>query len=182
MLFCVAMPNAKPFIEPPADKEVSLSARDAREVGRLLAHLVPKHMRTPSLERLLLAEDLFTTQPSGVAEDPTNLINLATKIFTARRRRLRFFEEAMFGEPAWDMMLALYINSRSGEVFTVSRLLQFAASPPTSALRWLKYLEKSGLVSRESHPNDARSSLMRLTDQGLQALNSYLYETLKSNT
>jgi DNA-binding MarR family transcriptional regulator len=175
----VTMSNAKPFIDGPTDARISLSLKDAAEVGRLLRHLVPRHMRTPSLERLLLAEDLSDAEPRGLTNDPSDLTNLATDIFTARRRRLRFFEEEMFGEPAWDMLLALYINNRSGEVFTVSRLLQFAQSPPTSALRWLNYLERKGLVRRDSHPNDGRSSLIRLTAKGLDALNSYLYETLK---
>ena len=49
----------------------------------------------------------------------------------------------MFGEPAWDMLLALYFTEDAGPRQTVGRLIKMSNAPTTSALRWVHYLEKS---------------------------------------
>jgi DNA-binding MarR family transcriptional regulator len=45
--------------------------------------------------------------------------------------------------------------------------------PLTSALRWINYLEKERLISREPHPRDRRAVLIAITEKGRQKLDDY---------
>jgi DNA-binding MarR family transcriptional regulator len=84
----------------------------------------------------------------------------------------------MFGEPAWDMLLVLYMSEQHGSRPTISSLTQFSGARPTTALRWLDYLEAQQLIGRETHPTDRRAALVWITDKAREALDSYLCETL----
>ena len=83
----------------------------------------------------------------------------------------------MFGEPAWDMLLLLYINE-SGPRQSISRLADKSGGSRTTALRWIDYLEGQGLIGRANHPNDRRIAFAELTDKGRAAIELYLSETL----
>lgn len=85
----------------------------------------------------------------------------------------------MFGEAAWDMLLTLYVSENDIDAMTLSHLAQLVDAPPSSALRWIEYLEAQRLVRRNPHPTDRRSLLVKLTDKGRARLESYLTETLE---
>jgi DNA-binding MarR family transcriptional regulator len=112
----------------------------------------------------------------GVFSD--ELHALARLIYDNRRTRSELFEEAMFGEPAWDMLLALYVAEGQGRQQTVSRITSWADAPQTTALRWLEYLERENLISREANPLDRRSVFLKMTDKGRATLEDYLKRTL----
>ena len=78
----------------------------------------------------------------------------------------------MFGEPAWDILLALYVNE-PGQRQTISRLAETANASKSTALRWLEHLERHGLVRREDHPHDRRTVFVELTDAGRGKLDFY---------
>jgi DNA-binding MarR family transcriptional regulator len=167
-----------------ASRTVTISTRDANAVVRVLARFIPTG--TSFLERRLLEDVNEGPRPAiNARSDPlawNALVQAAQREYRIRRSRHRLFGTAMFGEPAWDLLLALFINGRAGEKLTVSRLLRFSEAPATTALRWLKYLEKEHLVERESHPRDARSAFVELSERGEQRLETYFSETLKSQT
>jgi DNA-binding MarR family transcriptional regulator len=98
---------------------------------------------------------------------------LVRALLEARRMRARYFNAAMFGEPAWDMLLALYSAAEENGQLPVSRLAERSGTPPTTAIRWLAYLEDQGLTQRLSNPNDQRVQLVQLTDQARKALLDY---------
>ena len=80
----------------------------------------------------------------------------------------------MFGEPAWDMLLAFYTLDFSGPRQTVGSVTRKSGAPPTSALRWLHFLENHSLVVLTPHPTDARSFHVALTDKARTAVEDYL--------
>jgi DNA-binding MarR family transcriptional regulator len=122
---------------------------------------------------------LDTNEPSIAKEAVASpLVAAARNILTARRRRARQFSKAMFGEPAWDMLLALYAHMNDGPRHSIGRLVVFSGAPSTTALRWLDYLEKGQLVMRCPNPTDRRSEFIQLTDKGRAKLEEYLSETL----
>ncbi len=86
----------------------------------------------------------------------------------------------MFGEPAWDMLLALYVSSVDGPRHSVGRLGTLSGAPQTTALRWLDYLVMEKLVVRTPNPTDRRSDFVELSDKGRNALEKYLSEELES--
>lgn len=84
----------------------------------------------------------------------------------------------MFGlaieDPAWDMLLQVYIRDTSGASTTASQLKQASLVPPSTAERWLEYLEKEGLVRGKPHPTDEATEFVELTDNTREALERYL--------
>ena len=104
-------------------------------------------------------------------------VQLARESVRRRARRAQHFGSPMFGEPGWDMLLTLYTSEHETRL-KVSDLVTVAATPASTGLRWLNYLESQQLVARQSHPTDGRVGLVELTDKARQALNSYFSETL----
>ena len=157
-----------------ADKErtITLSQRDVRAARRLL--------------KLLLQEDTEVSQQLEGSVRPAGdtsraaLIARAREEFGNRRRRTATFERPMFGEPAWDMLLALYILDVSGQRQTTGALMQFSGAPITTARRWLDYLVGTGLALRSHHPTDQRIMFVSLTEKGRNALDLYYSETVET--
>ena len=104
----------------------------------------------------------------------SELGQLAGRIYDARRDRERIFDSRLFGEPAWDILLALYALPLRGELLTVSSLAIAAAVPPTTGLRWQNILMSQGLIERGPAGIDARKQFMRLTPEGRTLLERYL--------
>jgi DNA-binding MarR family transcriptional regulator len=91
------------------------------------------------------------------------------------RRRLRrtLFDPHLFGEPGWDILLALYVIDDVERRLSIAELTTLTHVPLTTTLRWLACLEEQGLVSRTIAPNDQRMVLVELTDKGRRAMDSY---------
>ena len=102
------------------------------------------------------------------------LCRLACRIYDARRARDRMLDRKLFGEPAWDMLLALYCLPARGELLTVTGLSHAATAPPTTGHRWQQVLFGKGLIERGPPGLDARKQLVRLTETGRILLERYL--------
>jgi DNA-binding MarR family transcriptional regulator len=102
------------------------------------------------------------------------LRRLARRIYEARRLRERVLDGKLFGEPAWDMLLALYHLPALGEMLTVSGLCCCSGVPASTALRWQTILFDEGLIERGPHGTDRRMQFVRLTAQGRKLLEQYL--------
>jgi len=92
-----------------------------------------------------------------------------------RRRRAAVFGQRMAAEPAWDMLLILYLSARGRQ--TQSQLGELSGASRTTAMRWIDYLSDRDLVEREAHPTDLRKNFVFLTDKGRRLLDLYLSET-----
>ena len=98
----------------------------------------------------------------------------AREAYATRRKRGAIFGNAeLFGEPAWDILLDLYIAHVEKKSVSVSSACIGSAAPPTTGLRWLGVLTENGLILREHDPEDQRRVLVRLTEQGLAAMDEY---------
>jgi hypothetical protein len=99
---------------------------------------------------------------------------LAREAYAIRRRRAVIFDnDELFGEPAWDILLDLYIAYAEGKSVSVSSACIGSAAPPTTGLRWLGILSEQGLILREQDPEDQRRVLVRLTAKSLTAMDEY---------
>ncbi|MEE4200669.1 MarR family transcriptional regulator [Erythrobacter sp.] len=108
------------------------------------------------------------------AQPRTHHVQLARNAYARRRKRSEIFGEAeIFGEPAWDILLDLYIAQADGTPVSVSSACIGSAAPPTTGLRWLGVLADHGLILREHDPRDQRRVLVRLTQGGLAAMDRY---------
>ena len=106
----------------------------------------------------------------------TALAKKAGMIARLRRSRERFFTDAddLFGEPAWDLLLDLYAAQAAGMQVSVSSACIAAAVPQTTALRWLKAIEKKAMIVRLRDPFDGRRQFVRLTDAATGMIEAWL--------
>lgn len=142
---------------------VSLSDQDVSDAIRLMRLICDAQGR--STERGL-------SSLSG-SEQIDQCLPLARTIFLSRRLRQRYFPKSIFGEPAWDMLLALFTNVDSGEDPTVTNLAHHVDCPLTTALRWLDYLEQARFITRRPHSTDKRVMVVNLTSSAREKLTTY---------
>lgn len=95
-------------------------------------------------------------------------------IIHARAIRRQFFDEELFSDPAWDILLELYALDREGVRVSVSKLSVAANVPCTTCLRWIDKLETESLVIRFDDPLDARRVWIELSELGRSTMTAYL--------
>jgi len=101
------------------------------------------------------------------------LARRAANALKARQLRTSIFRQPIFGEPAWDMLVALYLADIEQRPVTASGLADWAQCPKTTALRWQHVLEDRQFISRTANPLDARMHLISLTQLGREALDEF---------
>jgi DNA-binding MarR family transcriptional regulator len=108
-------------------------------------------------------------------EQDSDLWLLAAKdMYKERVSRRRFFSPGLFGEPAWDILLDLYIAEKESQSISISAACLGAQVPMSTALRHLKLLEQEGLVSREPDARDGRRHHVRISDKGYALMTAYI--------
>lgn len=148
--------NSFSFSETDESRRVTLSARDIRDAVRLFGRLAEYQ--------------------EGEEGGRALLVSRARRHLAERRKRIGIFGVSMFGEPAWDILLVLYTEG-GRQRQTVGTLANLAGHAPTTAIRWLDYLETQGFARREAHPVDRRSWFIELTDKAYRALDTYFSGT-----
>jgi DNA-binding MarR family transcriptional regulator len=97
-------------------------------------------------------------------------------VIRARRLRSRFFEEELFADPAWDMLLDLLQAEIAQLRVPVSSLCIAAAVPATTALRWLKTMTDKGIFLRRADPHDGRRVFVELSPSASEGMRRYFAE------
>ena len=118
----------------------------------------------------------------GQLEDDVRWLRHARRTYRNRRTRGTLFgDETMFGEPAWDILLDLFIAAKEGKRVPVTSACIGAAVPTTTALRWLTILEERGLVLREADTSDARRIFVRLSTDAYAKLVGYFAQAASAD-
>ncbi len=92
----------------------------------------------------------------------------------ARRARARFLPVDLFGEPAWDLLLDLFIAGEEGKPISITSACIASGVPSTTALRWIGVLDERGLISRDPDPEDGRRIYVSLTEAARAAMLHWL--------
>lgn len=100
-------------------------------------------------------------------------------VIRARRLRARYFQDGLFADPAWDMLLDLLQAEIAQLRVPVSSLCIAAAVPATTALRWLKSMTNQGMFVRRADPHDGRRVFVELAPETSIALRRYFAEVGK---
>lgn len=119
--------------------------------------------------------------PSVLGASPrwqnANPSEVALAIFNSRRARVKHFgNRNIFGEPAWDMLLDLYIKQAEGKQTSIKSASIGSCAPATTALRWLKILEEEALVVSVEDPTDQRRRFVQLTAEGYEVMTQYFHD------
>ncbi len=145
--------------------ETGLNARDLSRLSDLLVKAV--RTRTPAEGPSF---PMFSTSLAGVAEELYRMRRKRELIFGAA------FGDGLFADPAWDLLLDLYVHNARQRRISVSSACLAAAVPTTTALRYITELLKRGLIERVPHPEDGRSFLLCLTVPAITAMEKLLVQ------
>jgi len=110
---------------------------------------------------------------SGRRTQGRSSAGMIKNVIDARSRRGAYLPPSLFADPAWDMLLDLFLAHHSQLRISVSSLCIASNVPTSTALRWLKTLEEQGLISRRVDPLDARRHFIDLTQSAVEALTRY---------
>ena len=102
------------------------------------------------------------------------LLERARATMEMRQLRHKFFNPAMFGEPAFDMLLALYAIEARPPMVPLRVLSPQIGISEYSAVRWLKFLVSEGLALSAGGNGDRGSIQAAITGKGRVAMDEYL--------
>jgi hypothetical protein len=120
------------------------------------------------------------TMPTANDLSDAALVEQAKLLLDERRIRRRFLPDELFHEPAWDMLLALFVARDERLPMNVKTLVSLSDAPTTTSQRWIEHLYQSRLINRVTDTVDRRRLEISLSQFGDQAMIAYL-KALKLN-
>lgn len=147
------------------------SPNDIARLFQLVTDIADRRHLDPSEVIEHLEHDL-TASPPASAPDNGGL-RLAEYVDRMRRLRLKRNEimgAPLFRDPAWDMLLDLFVSDERGDQVSMVALALASGVPQSTALRTIQRLEEQGLIVREGDPDDLRRSWVRATPEVLSGI------------
>ncbi|HEX8528064.1 hypothetical protein [Allosphingosinicella sp.] len=102
------------------------------------------------------------------------LLATARRLWACRQIRDRVFGRELFPNPAWNILLDLFIAGEDGRNVTIKSACSAACVPQSTALRHIAHLIEVRLAIRHQHPSDARSAYLKLSERGRARMVEYL--------
>jgi len=99
---------------------------------------------------------------------------VAERLYAERRKRDEHFPPALFGEPAWDLLLALFIAHDEGRQLSLGEAYEAARIDSRQGPAVVEKLAAAGLVARSRDRDDA----ILLTKHGIERLSDYLADLI----
>ena len=90
-----------------------------------------------------IAQATEKTSPDDGADDAPDeaaLIEHAEMVLSERRLRRQFLPGELFHEPAWDMLLALFVTRDERLPMNIKALVSMSDAPVTTSQRWIEHL------------------------------------------
>jgi DNA-binding MarR family transcriptional regulator len=152
-------------------KYPGLTMDDVARLLHLVIQFAEKDGCTPAqaierLSNLVLANVIGRT-----SEQPTIAV-WADRVRNMRMRRNDLFGAPLFRDPAWDMLLELYVAEQNDRDVPISSLSYASGVSLSTAARHVAELEKHHLVRRDRDEQDQRRAVVRPTAKALAAIES----------
>lgn len=147
---------------------MSMPVQQISSLEKAIVHIRQVIQNNPVPTEVYNAPPAFTGDP----------VQRARQIYTFRRKRDTFMEEVsdLFHDPAWDLLLDLFVASEQGSNISVSSACIASSVPPTTGLRMLMALKERGLLAFEPDPFDKRRSFVRLSEAMRQRMRALMTE------
>ena len=110
----------------------------------------------------------------AAAMHDADLTEFARQLLVGRKQRDHYFDPMLFSNPAWDILLNLYVADAEGRPVNVLESCTASIVPQGVALRWLGYLKQEEMVIETPDPARPRHTMIRLADQARLTISSYL--------
>ena len=123
---------------------------------------------------LAMAPINIAKRATPFAVSDTVLVDMARRLYELRKVRDAMLGDALFSEPAWDILLDLFISEHEQRRLSVSAVCIGGRAPSATALRYLTMLQDADLVERTRDERDGRRSHVQLTALGRRRMTSLL--------
>lgn len=152
-----------------ASREVRLSIADIARLLELVSNLTEEGDTTPGevIERL---EKMLCPCADRHERRRAELAEFVARLRAVRMRRNEIVGAPLFRDPAWDMLLELFVAYQNGRPVSVTSLCYASGVPPTTALRHLSRMEEHGLITRDGDATDNRRWLVHPTEKALAGI------------
>lgn len=111
--------------------------------------------------------------------DTVDLADIIYSEIERRSIRHRYLSNAMFGEPAWDIMIDLFLSHLMHKNISVSSACLAANVPSTTALRHIVKLESRGMIMRVDDEGDKRRVWLKLTPETFEAIKRWALQSAR---
>lgn len=111
---------------------------------------------------------------------PATNPDLIEALIAARKLRTKYFDQDLFFDPAWSILIDLYQADLAGRKLCVSSVCYGSGAAETTALRYIRELERRGLIERMPDARDKRRAFLRLTPPAREKLAQYFGEVRRN--
>lgn len=129
------------------------------------------------IDELLLAMADFPQSDHAPAHVQDTALEEARRLWRSRRERERIFGAVLAADPAWDILLDLFIARGEGRKVTVRSASAATSVPEATVLRCIAHLVEAKLLARQPHPADPDNIYLMLTDRAMEMMSEYLAGT-----
>lgn len=145
---------------------------DANLTDQIHTFDVPIKFTRNQLERMLRAVDAEADNVDVQVEAPERsnaamaiAVKKAADLIEITKRRSRLVSAAnLFADPAWFILLDLFVRQNAGLQTSVSSACHASFSPVTTALRHIAILTERKIIQRQYDPVDQRRVFLELTE------------------
>ena len=100
----------------------------------------------------------------------TTTMERARLAYEIGARRRAALGPGLFSDPAWNILLDLFLSDESGRDLSVTAVCIGSRSSAATALRYISLLVQRGLIDRIADEHDGRRTYVRLTAKGWNAM------------
>lgn len=105
-------------------------------------------------------------------------VAIAQWLYWARGKRPDLDQPGLFADPAWDILLDVYLHAALNKRVSITSACIASRVPPTTALRWINTLCQDGWTARIDDSVDKRRAFIELTAMGRSRLDAYFDQIL----
>lgn len=107
-------------------------------------------------------------------DDHARTVATARRLQRLYKARSGTLGDTLFSDPAWDILLDLFVCHYEGRRLSVSAVCIGASGSSATGLRYLSILQEQGLVTRSRDLTDRRRSYVHITPRGCGLLSGLL--------
>lgn len=130
------------------------------------------------IDELLLAMADFPKSDHSHPDVQDGVLIEARRIWRSRRERERIFGSVLASDPAWDILLDLFIARGEGRKVTVQSAAAATSVPEATVLRCIAHLVEAKLLARQPQPGDLDNIYLMLTDRAMEMMCEYLAHSM----
>ncbi len=154
-------------------RDRSFDEAELRRIAEIIADLTARDAGNTQAR----IGQLSNTRSAIISQADPNIAKIAANLLSVRERIANVFQSAAFHDPAWTIMLDLYVQRARGVRVSITDACYASGAPQTTALRYIGTLTRRGLIERHDDQFDRRKAYIELTSQGVRNIEAVLNPT-----